>query len=110
MTGTPPLGDRRPSTCLSIAVPSKDAFHHFVKDPRPYVATQARRQRIEVSYKKLDDEDKANFDAAMKKEVDQTLLARACRGVIRSKLPDVDLMKMRRVPTWKDDPNETNGG
>ena len=45
----------------------------------------------------------------MKKEVDQFLLAQACRGVIRSKLPDVDLMKMRWVLTWKDDPNEADG-
>ena len=34
---------------LSIAVPSKEAFLRFARDPRLYVATQARRQRIEVS-------------------------------------------------------------
>ena len=52
---------------LSIAVPSKEAFLRFARDPRLYVATQARRQRIEGSYKKLDAKDKAKFDTAMKR-------------------------------------------
>eukprot|EP00959_Pyramimonas_sp_CCMP1952_P313697 6566272-Pyramimonas_sp.AAC.1 len=51
--------ERQDAVYLSIAVPSRDALNRFVKDPRLYVATQARRQRIEVSYKKLDDKDKA---------------------------------------------------
>eukprot|EP00959_Pyramimonas_sp_CCMP1952_P072883 1523138-Pyramimonas_sp.AAC.1 len=45
----------------------------------------------------------------MKKEVDQFLLALAYRGVLRSKLPDVDLMNMRWVPTWKEDPKADGG-
>eukprot|EP00959_Pyramimonas_sp_CCMP1952_P118677 2480871-Pyramimonas_sp.AAC.1 len=76
-------------------MPSKEAFNRFAKDPRLHVATQARRQRIEVNCRKLDDLDEAKFGVAMKKEVDQFLLAQACRGALRSKLPDVDPMKMR---------------
>ena len=61
---------------LSIAVPSKDAFKSFARDPRLYVATRARRQRADVSYKKLDAEDKAKFDVAMKRGVGKFLWRR----------------------------------
>ena len=94
---------------LSVGIKSKDTVMRFARDPRLFMATAARRQVIEVSYKKLEEGDKQRFDAAMSKDIDQFLRAQACRGALRKHVEKQELMKMRWVLTWKTDPDSPDG-
>ena len=81
----------------------------FITDPQIYMATAARKGRTEVVYKRLSEADKELFGQAKQKEVDQFLLAQACRSALRKHTKGADLMRMRWVLPWKEAPELANG-
>jgi hypothetical protein len=66
------------------------------------VATAAKRQRVEVKLKDLTPDQRAEFDQAKSKEIDQWLATETVRRILRHQIPDANILRCRWVLTWKD--------
>ena len=67
-----------------------------------FVATAAKRQRVEVKLKDLTNEQRMEFDQAKTKEIDQWLTTETVRKILRHQIPDSNILRCRWVLTWKD--------
>eukprot|EP00435_Cladocopium_sp_Y103_P052434 s764_g16.t1 len=66
------------------------------------VATAAKRQHVEVKLKDMTASQRAEFDQAKHKEIDQWLATETVRKILRHKIPDTNILRCRWVLTWKD--------
>ena len=66
-----------------------------------WVVNQKARKNIEVSLKKLEPSDRAEFQRAMSVEANSFLTTEAIRICERAGIPKERIMKMRFVLTWK---------
>ena len=82
-----------------------DNVKHFLEKPGIYVASQARRERVEVRLRDLTKDQLKLFSQAKHKEITEWLKHETIE-VIKREHPSVNrdlLMKMRWVLTWMDD-------
>ena len=70
-----------------------------------WVVNQKVKKNAEVVYRKLSKEDQAEFDRAMKKEIDSYVSSEAVRICESHGIPPERVMQMRWVHTWKVDTN-----
>ena len=66
-----------------------------------YLASQAKRQKIEVKTRELNQEDKDLFNKAKDKELESWLATDTVRRILRSQVPEGQLLRSRWVLTWK---------
>lgn len=107
------LASETPSTLLTteesvlsveIDLPSGKALKkkHWLRDLECYIVGQVKKNHIEVSEKRLTEEEKKQFDAAKQKEVKNYIMAEVFKQLPPDKLPDKNqVMKMRWILTWK---------
>jgi hypothetical protein len=75
-----------------------------------FVISEIRKQRVEVSERKLDAGDKERFVAAKGREVKQYVAEAVCDKLPTSfRVPPERRMRMRWVLTWQDDPEAPDG-
>ena len=70
-------------------------------DQAAYLASQAKRQKVEVRTHELNPDEKKQFLGAKHKEVDQWLATETVRRIARHKIPEENLLKTRWVLSWK---------
>ena len=71
------------------------------------LASSAKRQRAEVRLVDLNEQDRQKFQTAKTKEIDQWLDTETVRRILRSKIPEENILKCRWILTWKEiDPSE----
>ena len=66
-----------------------------------FLASAAKRQKVEVKEKELSDEDKQLFVNAKHKEVSSWLSTETVRKITRNKIPESQILRSRWVLTWK---------
>ena len=66
-----------------------------------FLASAAKRQRVEVKIKDLTPEEIIQFEKAKDKELSQWLATDTVRRVLRHKIPEGQLLRSRWVLTWK---------
>ena len=66
-----------------------------------YLASQAKRQKIEVKTRDLNQSDRELFDKAKNKELDSWLATDTVKRILRSRIPEGQLLRSRWVLTWK---------
>ena len=80
---------------------SEKALRHYCQNPQAFAAQALKKGRGEVKVAKLDDQQRAVFAEARKKEVDQFLSKGAIKLVRMAGVPEDRIMRMRFVQTWK---------
>eukprot|EP00435_Cladocopium_sp_Y103_P034598 s1525_g9.t1 len=70
-------------------------------DQEIFLASAAKRQKVEVKVKDLSPEDRKLFQDAKNKEIDSWLATDTVRRILRSKIPENQLLRSRWVLTWK---------
>lgn len=84
-----------------------DELYKPESDQVALLATTAKKQRTEVRMVDLGPEDQQRFSAAKNKEVEQWLDTETVRRILRSKIPEENILKCRWILTWKEiDPSE----
>lgn len=84
-----------------------DSLYHPESDQVALLTSTAKKQRAEVRMVDLSREDQQKFQDAKRKEVDQWLDTETVRRILRSKIPEENIMKCRWILTWKEiDPSE----
>ena len=66
-----------------------------------FLASAAKRQKIEVKTKDLSKEDQEKFLKAKEKEIDQWISTDTVRRILRNRIPENQLLRTRWVLTWK---------
>ena len=66
-----------------------------------FLASAAKRQKVEVKVKDLTKEEQDQFFKAKDKEIDQWISTDTVRRVLRNKIPENQLLRTRWVLTWK---------
>ena len=66
-----------------------------------FLASAAKRQKVEVKMKDLSPEEIKMFRLAKDKEIDSWLATDTVRRILRSKIPENQLLRSRWVLTWK---------
>jgi hypothetical protein len=66
-----------------------------------YLASQAKRQKIEVKTRDLNQSDKELFSKAKDKELESWLATDTVKRILRSRIPEGQLLRSRWVLTWK---------
>ena len=66
-----------------------------------FLASAAKRQKVEVKVEDLSPEDRKPFHEAKMKEVDSWLATDTVRRILRSKIPENQLLRSRWLLTWK---------
>ena len=97
--------------CIELTIPvytDKD-FKDYLADPTAYVATQARKAKIEVGMRRLSEEDRDRMRGAMKKEATSWMTARAVRILSGAGVDPARLLRCRFVLTWKRDAEQPDG-
>ena len=77
-------------------------LHNHTEDCWSYLATVAKRQRAEVKLKMLNEQERKEFEEAQRKELDQWMETGTVRRILRSQIPESNIMQCRWVHTWKD--------
>ncbi len=76
-------------------------------DQVAFLASSAKRQRAEVKLVDLNEQDRQRFYQAKTKEIDQWLDTETVRRILRSKIPEENILKCRWILTWKElDPTD----
>ncbi|CAK0888982.1 unnamed protein product [Prorocentrum cordatum] len=88
---------------LDIPVSNEHAFMAYMDNPSNFVASQARKGRVEVSFKKATPEEKKLLLEAQQKECTSVLSAKAVRILSRKGIDPARLLRWRFVLTWKKD-------
>ncbi|CAK0844297.1 unnamed protein product [Prorocentrum cordatum] len=88
---------------LDIPVSNEHAFMAYMDDPSNFVASQARKGRLEVSFKKATPEEKKLLLEAQQKECTSVLSTKAVRILSRKGIDPARLLRCRFVLTWKKD-------
>ncbi|CAK0911095.1 unnamed protein product, partial [Prorocentrum cordatum] len=86
---------------LDIPVSNEHAFMAYMDDPSNFVASQARKGRVEVSFKKATPEEKKLLLEAQQKECTSVLSTKAVRILSRQGIDPARLLRCRFVLTWK---------
>ena len=73
-----------------------------------YLASAAKRQKVEVKEKDLSDEDLKLFQGAKMKEVNSWLSTETVRKIARNQIPQDQILRSRWVLTWKPIDDETS--
>ncbi|CAK0865379.1 unnamed protein product, partial [Prorocentrum cordatum] len=92
---------------LDIPVSNEHAFMAYMDDPSNFVASQARKGRVEVSFKKATPEEKKLLLEAQQKECTSVLSTKAVRILSRQGIDPARLLRCRFVLTWKKDTLKT---
>ncbi|CAK0848586.1 unnamed protein product, partial [Prorocentrum cordatum] len=92
---------------LDIPVSNEHAFMAYMDDPSNFVASQARKGRVEVSFKKATPEEKKLLLEAQQKECTSVLSTKAVRILSRQGIDPARLLHCRFVLTWKKDTLKT---
>ena len=71
------------------------------KEQVSYLASAAKRQKVEVKEKDLSDEDRRLFLKAKEKEIASWLSTETVRKIARNQLPQDQILRSRWVLTWK---------
>lgn len=71
------------------------------KDQVNFLASAAKRQKVEVKEKDLDETDRQLFLKAKEKEISSWLSTETVRKIARNKLPQDQILRSRWVLTWK---------
>ena len=66
-----------------------------------FLASAAKRQKVEVKLKELSSEDLKLFQKAKDKELDSWLTTDTVKKILRNKVPEGQLLRSRWVLTWK---------
>ena len=66
-----------------------------------YLASAAKRQKVEVKLKDLSSEELQLFKQAKNKEIESWLATDTVRRILRNKVPEGQLLRSRWVLTWK---------
>ena len=83
---------------------SKRGMKHFVNDPESYMTLQMKKRGVEVSERRLDPAELAQFREAKGEEVKKFIAARGLEAIPRHlQLDRRTVMKMGWVLTWKKD-------
>lgn len=107
------LGEATPSSSSTAAPPPNEEpvaiemeydsterdVPKFMKNPKVFLATASRRAKLEVSYGKLPPDKRELFAKAKGKEINEFIVAQACRAALRSNVKPEDITKMRWVLT-----------
>ncbi|CAK0825479.1 unnamed protein product, partial [Prorocentrum cordatum] len=88
---------------LDIPVSNEHAPMAYMDDPSNFVASQARKGRVEFSFKKATPEEKKLLLEAQQKECTSVLSTRAVRILGRKGIDPARLLRCRFVLTWKKD-------
>ncbi|CAK0882044.1 unnamed protein product, partial [Prorocentrum cordatum] len=88
---------------LDIPVSNEHAIMAYMDDPSNFVASQARKGRVEVSFKKATPEEKKLLLEAQQKECTSVLSTKAVRILSRKGIDPARLLRCRFVLTWKKD-------
>ena len=89
---------------------SEPECQQIFEDPHQFpvlAAAAAKRQRTEVKLRDLSMSEQIDFQKAKEKEISQWLDTETVRKILRSRIPDKNILRCRWVLTWKDlDPQE----
>ena len=66
-----------------------------------YLASAAKRQKVEVKIKELSIEDQKKFAQAKEKEMESWFSTETVRKILRNKVPEGQLLRSRWVLSWK---------
>ena len=66
------------------------------------IASAAKRQRAEVKIKDLNPDELIQFQGAKEKELDQWLATDTVKKILRSQIPEQNILRARWVLTWKE--------
>ncbi|CAK0829538.1 unnamed protein product [Prorocentrum cordatum] len=88
---------------LDIPVSNEHALMAYMDNPRNFVASQARKGRVGVSFKKATPEEKKLLLEAQQKECTSVLSTKAVRILSRKGIDPARLLRCRFVLTWKKD-------
>ncbi|CAK0890102.1 unnamed protein product, partial [Prorocentrum cordatum] len=88
---------------LDILVNNEHTLMAYMDDPSNVVASQARKGRVEVSFKKAAPEEKNLLLEAQQKECTSVLSTKAVRILSRQGVHPARLLRCRFVLTWKKD-------
>ena len=88
---------------LEIPVGNEHAFMNYMDDPSNFAASQARKGRVEVSFKTATAEENKLLLEAQQKECTSVLSAKAVRILSRRGIDPARLLRCRVVLTWKMD-------
>ena len=84
---------------------SRDDFHKCLGKTydyqESYLATAAKRQKVEVKLKDLSPKESELFKQAKEKEISSWLATDTVRRILRNKVPEGQLLRSRWVLTWK---------
>ena len=84
---------------------TEDDISQIAKQPEDFstfVASAVKRQRVEVKLRDLNPEELQEFQNAKTKEIDQWLSTSTVRKILKSKIPEENILRCRWVLTWKD--------
>eukprot|EP00435_Cladocopium_sp_Y103_P057366 s1032_g19.t1 len=84
---------------------TQEDLDHVMEEPTSlpvFVAAAAKRQRAEIKVKDLTPDELKQFQVAKNKELDQWLDTQTVRKILRSKIPDQNILRCRWVLTWKE--------
>ena len=105
--------EETPDTVLEMAFPTFDTekqLRRYLKNPEAFIATSIRKRRVEVNERRLNPEEKEMMRLAKGKEVREFVKEHVVTRLVEGEHVDPkDVMKMRFVLTWKQDPNEPSG-
>ena len=98
-----PLSPEQMFECeIFLSVDDISQIHEQPESFPVLAASAAKRQRAEVKIKDLSPAQVAEFQIAKDKEIQQWLDTETVRKVLRSRIPEENILKCRWVLTWKD--------
>ncbi|CAK0793306.1 unnamed protein product [Prorocentrum cordatum] len=86
---------------LEIPIINELALMAYMDDPSNYVASQTRKGRVEVSFKKATPDEKKLLLEAQQKECSSALSTKAVRILSKQGVDPARLLRCRFVLTWK---------
>eukprot|EP00435_Cladocopium_sp_Y103_P039315 s274_g10.t1 len=86
---------------LSSVLSSWKILNLHDRPKETFLASAAKRQKVEVKIRDLSPEDVKLFDKAKDKELDSWLATDTVRKILRNQVPEGQLLRSRWVLTWK---------
>ena len=105
--------EEAPHKVTEIAFPAIDSpgkLRSYLRNPEMFVVTSLRKKRVEINEKKLTPEEREMIRFAKGKEVKEFVKEQVVVRLLAGEHVDPDdIMKMRFVLTWKQDPESAAG-
>jgi hypothetical protein len=105
--------EETPENVIEVAFPYLDSAHklrRYLRSPESFVVTSLRKQRVEVSEKKLNPQEKELIRLAKGKEVREFIKEQVVARLLEEeRVKPEEAMRMRFVLTWKGDPDSSGG-